>query len=165
MFDLTLPQGAAVTFLVLTLPFCIWVALSDIRSMKIRNNAVIGLIAVFLASGAFAFPVSTFAWHLLFGIIALAIGFALNAGGILGAGDAKFIAAATPFIMPQDAVAVIYLLAVILLVTFIAHRVLRAIPGVRNALPHWESWTNPKFPMGLALGPTLSLYFTFAAIG
>ena len=32
MFDLTLPQGAAVTFLILTLPFCIWVALADIRS-------------------------------------------------------------------------------------------------------------------------------------
>jgi prepilin peptidase CpaA len=50
-----------------------------------------------------------------------------------------------------------------LLAGLIVHRVARASP-LRNLAPGWASWqAKGKFPMGLALGPTLALYLGLAA--
>ena len=82
----------------------------------------------------------------------------------MGAGDAKFLAAAAPFVPLSDAGEAFYILVVVTVVALILHRGIRRIPAIRKALPDWRSWTNPKFPMGLALGPALSAYLAFAAL-
>ncbi len=62
-----------------------------------------------------------------------------------------------------DAAKVALLLAVMLLAGLIVHRVARASP-LRRLAPGWASWqAKGKFPMGLALGPTLALYIGLAA--
>ena len=48
--SVTLDPVAARVFFVLTLPICVWVALSDLKHMKIRNNAIIALLAIYPVS-------------------------------------------------------------------------------------------------------------------
>ena len=163
--DFALPEGAATVFLLLTLPVCIWVAVSDLRFMKIRNRAVLALIAIFLLSAPVVLPLSQVFWQLVNGAVVLVIGFLLNMVRALGAGDAKFLAAAAPYVMLSDALNVILMLTVVLLAALILHRLARAIGPVRRLAPEWESWSSAKFPMGLGLGPTLSLYLALAAFG
>jgi len=49
-------------FLPFTLPIAIWVAWSDMKFMKIPNNAVIALLVVYLVVGPFVFPLNTYGW-------------------------------------------------------------------------------------------------------
>jgi len=47
---------------------------------------------------------------------------------------------------------------------FMAHRLARMTP-IRNAVPHWESWsTGKRFPMGFPLGMTLVGYLLIIVI-
>ena len=162
---LALPDLAGLVFFVLTLPACAWVALSDLRHMKIRNAAVLMLALIFLLVGPFLLPLQLYLWQIAQGLIMLAIGFTLNMARAMGAGDAKFLAAAAPYVALQDAFAVLVLLSAMLLAAVALHRIARRIPRVVQLAPHWESWSARKFPMGLGLGPTLSLYLALSAIG
>ena len=93
----------------------------------------------------------------------LAIGFVLNAIANVGAGDAKFAAAAAPFFFPAHLPIILPLFAAFLLGAFAAHRLLRAIPAVRRATPDWVSWSRKDFPMGLALVGTFVTYLALLA--
>ena len=161
---LALPASAAWWFLPFVTPICIWVAWNDMAFMKIPNKAVAALALVFLVIGPLALPLNIWAWQWVHLLVVLAVGFVLNIGGALGAGDAKFAAAAAPFVYLADAIALLYLFAAILLAAFVTHRLVRAIPAIRGRVPHWASWTNAKFPMGLALGPALFFYLLLAAL-
>jgi prepilin peptidase CpaA len=157
-------QKAGLIYFLLTLPLCIWVAMSDLRHMLIRNNAVLALAAVFVVSGLFLMPLPQYGWQLAQLGIVLCVGILMNALGLLGAGDAKFAAAAAPYVMLGDLRFLILLFALILLGSVAAHRLARATP-LRNLAPDWASWDRKKdFPMGLALGPTLSAYLALAAL-
>ena len=153
-----LPLAAALTFLPFAVVIGIWVAWSDMRSMKIPNYAVLALGAVYLVTGPFVLPLMTYlsGWALC--AIVLAAGFVLNAGGALGAGDAKFAAAMAPYFVRSDLRFDLGLYAACLLGAFAAHRLLRAVPAFRRAAPDWASWTHPRFPMGLALSGMLIFY-------
>ena len=88
----------------------------------------------------------------------------LNAAGALGAGDAKFIAAATPFIALGDLRLLMLLFMATLLAAVVAHKGAKYSP-LRRLAPHWSSWEQgKKFPMGLALGPTLAIYLILGAL-
>ncbi|CUH84001.1 prepilin peptidase [Thalassovita mediterranea] len=151
-------------FFVLTLPLCIWVAMSDLRHMLIRNNAVLALAGVFVVAGLFLMPLPQYGWQLAQLGIVLCVGILMNALGLLGAGDAKFAAAAAPYVMLGDLRFIILLFALILLGSVATHRLVRMTP-LRNLAPDWASWERKKdFPMGLALGPTLSAYLALAAL-
>ena len=158
------PAAAALAFLPFAAPIALWVAWSDMARMKIPNAAVLTLVAVFLLVGPFVLPLSDWGWRWLHLAVVLVIGFFANMAGLLGAGDAKFAAAAAPFIAASDALALTTVFAAILLAAFAAHRLVRAIEPLRAAAPHWESWTHAKFPMGLALGPALPIYLTLCAV-
>ena len=81
-----------------------------------------------------------------------------NAIGALGAGDAKFAAAAAPFVALADLASLFYLFAGCLLSGYLIHRIVRASP-LRRLVPDWESWeSGRRFPMGLPLAATLILY-------
>jgi len=139
-------------------PVCAWVAWSDLARMRIPNRAVLALLVVFLLIGPVVLPWPEYASRWLHLAVVLAVGFALTLARLIGAGDAKFLAAMAPFVDRHDAAFFLLLTAAVLLVAFAAHRLARASPAVRRRVPHWESWSRREFPMGLALGLALPLY-------
>lgn len=154
----------ALWFLPFVLPICIWVAMSDLRSMKIRNKAVLALAGIFVVIGLIALPFPEYPWRLATMVVVLLIGIVLNAGGLVGAGDAKFVAAAAPFVDPGDTIVLGMIFAANLLAAFTAHRIAKHTP-LRNLAPDWESWSRgKKFPMGFSLGSTLALYLILGVI-
>jgi prepilin peptidase CpaA len=120
------------------------------------------LFLVFAGAGLFALPFDAYLWRYVHLIIVLVAGIALNAGGAMGAGDAKFAAAAAPFIHVGDLRLLMALFAANILAAFLAHRLAKHTP-LRKIAPHWKSWSHPKFPMGMALGGTLALYLCLGA--
>ncbi len=158
---------AALAFLIPALPIGIWVAWSDMKTMKIPNKAVMVLGAGFLIIGlglvlTNLLPFKAFLWALGLGLIVLVAGFLGNAAGLFGAGDAKFAAVMAPFFIGADARFVMGLFAACLLGAFASHRLAARIPPFRAATADWASWTNKDFPMGLALAGTLIFYLLAA---
>ena len=156
-----LPVAAALIFLLFAVPIGIWVAWSDMRSMRIPNPAVLALGAAYLLTGPFVLPLGSYLWGWALCGIVLAFGFLLNAGGGLGAGDAKFAAAMAPYFAMSDLRFDLGLFAACLLGAFAAHRLMRAT-SFRSAVPDWASWSNPRFPMGLGLAGMLIFYLSSA---
>lgn len=161
ILGLTAPQAYAV-LLLFTLPICAWVAWSDLKTMKIPNKAVLALLAVYFFVGLAVIPLEPWLWRWLNFAGVLAIGFILNMIANVGAGDAKFAAAAAPFVAqrPEHLQLVLILFAAFLLGAFAAHRLLRSIPAVTAMAPDWVSWKRKDFPMGLALVGTLVAYLS-----
>jgi prepilin peptidase CpaA len=154
----------ALWFLPFVLPICLYVAFTDMAEMRITNHAVILLALVFVVIGFFLFPFSEYLWHLAALLIVLVVGIILNAAGAMGAGDAKFAAAAAPFIALGDLRLLMALFAATLLAAVVSHKTIKHTP-LRHLAPHWTSWEQGKrFPMGLALGPGLALYLILGAL-
>ncbi|MCH2163836.1 MAG: prepilin peptidase [Marinovum sp.] len=156
--DLAITTREAAWFLPLLAPICFYVAYTDCKSMRITNQAVVLLFGIFVVVGFFILPTVDWAWRLLHMVAVLFFGILLNAGGALGAGDAKFAAAAAPFFVVSDLIFLMILLSATILAAFATHRLTKFTP-LRRLAPDWESWqTGSDFPMGLALGPCLALY-------
>ena len=161
---MSVSASAAAWFLPFVLPICFYVCYTDMATMRIRNHAVVALFAVFALIGPLVLPTDIYLWRYAHLAVVLAAGLALNAAGALGAGDAKFAAAAAPFIHLADLRLMLPLFAGVLLAAVTAHRLVRASP-LRRLAPDWDSWqTGARFPMGLALGGALALYLGLGAI-
>ena len=145
-------------FLPFVLPICLWVAWSDMAKMKIPNYAVLALAVVFILLGPFVFEWPDYFWRLGQGVVILVIGFLLNQIRLIGAGDAKFAGAMAPFISGQHIFQFLMLFALVLIVSFLGHRLAKNIKPIRNLVPNWESWNHIKFPMGLSLATALAVY-------
>ena len=159
-----IPALQALIFLPFVLPICFHVAFTDLSSMRITNQAVVALALVFVVIGPFVMPLPEYGWRWVHMIAALLIGIVLNAGGAMGAGDAKFIAAAAPYITPGDLPVIVKLLAAVVLAAVVTHRGIKQTP-LRRIAPDWDSWAKKgDFPMGLALGGTLAFYLVLGAI-
>jgi prepilin peptidase CpaA len=159
-----LTAWAAGWFLLAAVPISGFVIFSDLSRMKIPNIAVGALIAAYAVLGLIALPFDQYLWHWTHLPVLLIVGIILNAAGAMGAGDAKFIAAAGPYIATADIKLMIPLFSACLLAGFFAHRLARMTP-IRTAVPHWESWTTGKrFPMGFPLGMTLVIYLAIVLI-
>jgi len=155
---MTITANAAAWFLPFVVPICLYVMYTDLSRMKITNMANLALLAVFVVIGLFVMPFEDYLWRLAGMVIVLVVGVVLNAVGVMGAGDSKFIAAAAPFIALGDLTVLAVLFVIMLFAAIAVHRTARATP-LRNLAPHWASWEQgKKFPMGLALGPTLITY-------
>lgn len=164
MGPLALTVREAALFLPLVGPLCFYVAWSDCRALRIPNGSVLLLAAIFLCLGPFALPLAEWAWRWVHLLVVLLAGMALTAAGTLGAGDAKFAAAAAPFIALADLTFVMVLMAAMVLGAFGAHRLVKHTP-LRRLAPRWLSWRSGRdFPMGLALGGTLGLYLALGLI-
>ncbi len=151
-------QLSAMWFAPFVWPICAWAAWSDMATMRIPNKSVMALAMVFVVLGLFLMPLPDYAWRLSHLVIVLLIGIIMNAAGMIGAGDAKFAAAAAPFIAGGDIRLILPLFAANLLAAFVTHRLARHSP-LRQLAPGWESWNRGwDFPMGLALGGTLATY-------
>lgn len=156
--------ATALWFLPFALPIGLWVAWSDMKTMRIPNKAVYALVAVFALVGLAALPLDVWAWRWLHLAAVLAVGFVLNLTGLVGAGDAKFAAAMAPFVALGDMRLAMVLMAVLVVAAFVTHRLARRIPLLRRTAPDWVSWESRDFPMGLALGPMLIAYLLLAAL-
>jgi prepilin peptidase CpaA len=153
---LTFAQAA--WLLPVALPVSVWVSLTDMKSLRIPNVAVLVLAAGFAVLGLFALPFMDWLWRWSHLVVVLLIGMALNAARLMGAGDAKFAAAAAPYFALADLQFILFLMAGCFLGAFIAHRIAKHSP-LRHLAPDWKSWTSGKrFPMGVALGATLVVY-------
>ncbi len=163
---MALSAHAAIWFLPFVLPICLYVAYTDLARMKITNKAVLALGAVFVVLGPIALPsLDVYLWGFAQFAIVLVAGIALNAAGVMGAGDAKFLAFAAPYVMVEDLSRLTILFTAVLLAAVVTHRGARATSKLRDLAPEWTSWEQGKrFPMGLALGPTLALYLCLAAL-
>jgi prepilin peptidase CpaA len=154
----------ALIFLPFVFAIGVWVAWNDMKFMKIPNKAVMALLAVFVVVGLIALPFWDYLLRYLHIIVVLAIGFVANMGRLMGAGDAKFLAAMAPFFDRSDALNMVIIFAGVLLGAFATHRLFRAIPAMRRGFPDWQSWAHPKFPMGLALSGVLIIYLVLGAV-
>ncbi len=158
-----LSSTAAAVFLVAVVPICGFIIFSDLARMKIPNLANGALVVAYAVLGLIVLPFDQYLWHWTHLIVLLIIGILLNAGGAMGAGDAKFIAAAGPYLGSADTRLLIVLFSACLLAGFVSHRAAKLSP-LRKAVPHWESWeAGRRFPMGYPLGMTLMLYLIMVA--
>lgn len=160
---MTITALSALWYLPFVLPICLYVAFTDMAQMRITNQAVILLAAIFVVMGFFLLPFDVYLWR-LFGMVAvLVVGIVINAAGAVGAGDAKFAAAAAPFIAIGDLRLLMALFMATLLAAAVTHRGIKMTP-LRQLAPDWVSWEQgKKFPMGLALGATLAIYLILGA--
>ncbi len=98
--------------------------------------------------------------------VILAFCFVLFAAGAMGAGDAKYAAAAAPPLFDkQDAPLIIILTSATLLAGFTLHRVvLHTPPALRARMPDWHSWERKDFPMGLVISGIILFYLLIVVI-
>lgn len=161
---MALSATSAMWLLIAALPISLFVAWNDMRSMKIPNVAVMALVISFAVLGLLAFPFTQYLWQWVHLVVVLLIGFLLNAARVVGAGDAKFAAAAAPFVMVGDLATLAWIFVASVFAGFFAHRIAKHSP-LRKLVPDWESWTSGRrFPMGLPLGMTLIGYLVLAAV-
>lgn len=149
---------SALVLAIPAIPLSLYTCWSDLRGMRIPNGTVLMLAGAFVLLGPFVLPFETYLWRLAQLAVMLVLGILANAGGLVGAGDAKFTAAAAPYIAIGDIRFVLALFTANLLAAFATHRLAKHT-ALRRLAPDWESWSRGRdFPMGLALGGTLSLY-------
>lgn len=162
--ELTATSTSALVFLVIATPLALWSAWSDLARMRIPNKAVLALMIGFGIAGLFVLPMDEYLYRWLHFAIVLAVGFAANMIGGVGAGDAKFAAAAAPMVAAPDVPFLLMLFCANLLGTWLTHRFVKHTP-LRQLAPNWKSWsTGWDFPMGFALSSTLLIYLAIASI-
>lgn len=161
---MTQSAQAAMWLMVIAVPVSLYIAWTDLKSMRIPNMAVLALLAGYAVIGALTLPLATWGWSWLHFAVVLVVGFVLSLTGGFGAGDAKFAAAMAPFIALGDLRLFLVLLCAVSIAAFIVHRTLRAVPAIRRATPDWASWSRKEFPFGLALGPALIFYLGLASL-
>lgn len=172
--DFAITPFQALVFGVLTLPVTVWVIYTDITEMKIKNAAVLAMLAIFAVAGALLLPLGEYGWRWAhFGIV-LAVGYVLSAGLGLGAGDMKYAAAVAPFVPVGDLRQLSVLFVIWTLALLVMFFLARRSAALRMAAPGW-AWLNTtseedanarklKTPFGVALAPTVSTYFFLGAI-
>ncbi|EAQ02848.1 hypothetical protein OB2597_15740 [Pseudooceanicola batsensis HTCC2597] len=160
---LGLDPVAARLFLPFVLLIGLYVSWTDLKGMRIPNASVVTLALVFVVLGPFVLPFEIYGWRLVHLVVVLVLGFALTVAGVMGAGDAKFLAAAAPYVALVDLRLMFMLLAATMLAAFATHRAAKHT-ALRRLAPDWESWERSRdFPMGTALSTALTLYVALAA--
>ena len=150
-------------FFLALIPICLIVAKNDLKEMKIPNWTVLTMVALFIVLGFLVLPFEVYYWRFIGLAVTLVAGFLLSMAKLMGAGDAKFMAAAALFIAPSDAGTVIIILAVLGPITLLFHRLAGRLYVKKNH-PDWESFQRIReFPWGLPLTATLLIYLGMAA--
>lgn len=152
----TTPLIVALTAMTPLMLYVIW---SDLKSLRIPNWVVLAVVAVFLVTGLWGLPLETFLWRLVHGLVVLVIGFLIFAvaGGKVGGGDMKLVAALVPFIAGAHAILVLGIYAVVTFAGLFVHRLIRAY--LRGRQTGWLALDQKiYFPVGLILGLTILIY-------
>ncbi len=153
---------AAAALLPFALAVGLWVSWSDLKFMRIPNQASIVMIAVWIVVGILVVPLKLWAMGLGLGLAVLVVTFIMNAGGLIGGGDAKFAAAMAPAFIHANITLLCMIYVACSLGALAAHRLLKYVPPFRAATPDWKSWTHKGFPFGTTLSATLIFYLLAA---
>ena len=157
-------QFAAFTFLIATLPCLFLICYRDLREMRIPNSHNLYLFLVFLVLGPFVLPFEVYLWQLVYAVIGFVIAVFVMASGIVGGGDAKMMAAITPYILPQIWVSFILSLTIFGISAIVAHALMRLIPQIRTEVQSWKSWESfRKVPYGVPIAMTFVYYLLHEA--
>lgn len=132
MMDLS--PTTAMWLLPAALPISVFCAWNDMREMKIPNVTVMALFLGFAVLGLFAFGFPQYMWQWSHLVVVLIVGFVLNAAGVMGAGDAKFAAAAAPFVALGDWQLLMWVFAACIFAGFVTHRIAKHSP-LRRLVP------------------------------
>lgn len=149
---------ALVSLALVALP-CLYAAWSDLRYMRLPNALSLAMIALFLVSAPFLMDLSEMGWRLGIAFAALVITFLLNAGGVIGGGDAKFGSAAMLFVAPVTDHITLFLqvLGMMALAGVVTHRLAARVPLMQGL--GWQSFSERgSFPFGLSIAPALLFY-------
>ncbi len=148
-----------ILFFTAALPLSLYAGLSDLRTMTIPNWVSIALIVAFLLIAPFVLPFETVLWRIGAGAAMLAVGFVLNAVGVMGGGDAKYLAAITPYISFSTVADFMFIFSISLLATLLLHRIAMRIGFIRRATDGWASWeAGRNFPMGISIAAGIIVY-------
>ncbi len=135
----------------------VYAAVSDLTSYEIPNWLCLAIVADFLVGAVFGtLEVSAMAWHLSAGLAVLLVGILLFAGGIVGGGDAKLLAACAVWVGWPG------LLQFFLVMAMIGGLLAALILGLRR-VEFRASWAGPAWfrrlrsadqgiPYGIAIG-------------
>lgn len=165
--DFAITQLQAMIFGLLTFPITLWVIYTDLKDMKIRNEAVLATAAIFVIGGVFLLPFADYLWRYLHFVIVLGVCFLMYATVGMGAGDAKYIAVSAPMIALADVEEVAFLYIIWSVVLLIGMFIARRSKKLRASKPDWIWFAEDRkgyVPFGLALAPTMSTYFLLAYI-
>jgi prepilin peptidase CpaA len=167
---------AAMWFLPAVIPIAFYISWNDMRTMKIKNGSVVALMVAYAVIGPFAFGFPMYFWQWLHFPIVLVVCMALWALRLIGAGDAKLMAAMAPFFVNADLPLTLRLFAACTLGALAAHSLFRFTP-LHKLTPEWQSWRAGKgnlrgfvpgldlgFPKGLSLIMTLLFYLIWVAV-
>ena len=114
----------------LFLALCLFAALHDINSLTIPNWLNLTLAGLFIPAAAFSgLPIEMLGGHVLAGLAAFVIAFALFAFGIFGGGDAKMIPAVMLWVGPSAS------MEFVLAMALVGGLCALVILSVRNTLP------------------------------
>ena len=162
-FDPAYPATAALVFLIIMAPVWVFMSWDDMANLRIRNGLVMFVLGVFVVLGPVLMPFSMYLSQLIQIVIVFAIILVLYVAGTMGGGDAKFIAAASPYFMREDWPLILMLFLACTLSAFVVHR-LFLFTGADRRTPLWLSWRSGKrFPLGFALGGVVAIYLGAAA--
>lgn len=165
--DFAITQMQAIVFGLLTLPVSLWVIYTDLTEMKIRNEAVLATMAIFVVGGFFLMPFEEYLWRYLHFLVVLGVCFLMFATVGMGAGDAKYIAASAPMVVLADLAEVAVLYVVWSIILLVGMTIARRSTALRTAKPDWIWFADDRkgyVPFGLALAPTMSSYFLLAIV-
>ncbi|KQB95849.1 hypothetical protein AL073_14335 [Loktanella sp. 1ANDIMAR09] len=155
---------AAYWFLPAVIPLALFISWNDMRDMKITNKTVAVMLVVYAVLGPFAFGWEMYLWQWLHFPIALVVCMALWALRVMGGGDAKLIAAMTPFFVMSDLEMILRVFAASLLAALFVHTLFRLTP-LKRPVAEWKSWNAGRyFPKGFPLSMTLVLYLGLVAV-
>lgn len=131
--------------------------ISDVTRLRIPNLIPLGVVGLFTAKLIFGIEASPWMAHLLIALLALLLGFLAFAGGLLGGGDAKLIAALALWFGPILAGSFITItgitggiLAMVLVLVRRCLPVASSISGV-GLSPERHRWLDPTAPIPYAL--------------
>lgn len=118
----------------------VFVAVEDIQRFRIRNGAVLLLVALYGGAALASGSLHDALWHGLFGLVALILMFAAFSLRLVGAGDAKLMAAACLWIGPENALVFALLL--------LGSTVLYGLGAGLRLLPARRDERGTKIPFG-----------------
>lgn len=141
----------------------IFAAMSDLTTMTIPNRVSIALAAAFVLVCPLAgLPLQDIGLHVAAGALMLVIGIVLFAGGILGGGDAKLMAAASLWVGFPLLLQFVMWVALAGGLLAIAILLLRRIPADKLKGPAWLHRLNNKeqgIPYGVAIAVAALIQF------
>ncbi|MGB0799871.1 MAG: A24 family peptidase [Planktomarina sp.] len=147
-----------------TLPLCFFIIWEDLARLRIRNTSVVILFAIFCIVAPFTLHWSVILWHLGAMAITFAITLLMFELRLMGGGDAKLLTVMAGFCWAGDWNIILLLASSLFILSFLFHRLARAL-GAARITPNWESWhSKRRFPMGIPLALVLISYLALGTV-